>query len=227
MENIFSLLFVRYEDFKEDICSDSEEGEIDTNQSFQNDESFMTEKVYDILSSSLTSVANTNELGHKPFNRKVSSSNSLPSLSRSKSWHESYQQKHGFVCDRFMTRDILKLLQVCIMKSHCVNSADQIDSFIEDSSSSVIARYEALQKKVSTALWKLDTLLGSNFVESTGFTDTVVEKKYLPDWLFQQYVDEDSASDDESHTAVLATKGSKRADAEKSSSGSQSNLTSE
>ncbi|XP_034238268.1 uncharacterized protein LOC117643458 isoform X2 [Thrips palmi] len=227
MQNIFSLLFVRYEDFKEDICSDSEEGEIDANQSFQNDKNFMIDKVYEVLSSSLTSVTNTTETGLRPeFKRNISSNHSLSSLSHPKNWHESYQQKHGFVCDRFMTRDILKLLQGCIKKSGYMHITDQSNSKPELESSAVV-QYEALQKKVEVALWKLDILLGSDFVESTVFSDTVVEKKSLPDWLFQHYADEDSASDEESHITVPTNIASKRADTEKSSSGSQSNLTSQ
>lgn len=227
MEKIFSLLFVRYEDFKEDICSDSEEGEIDTTHSFQNDKNLMTEKVYDILSSSLTSVTNTIELGFQPqFKREASSSHSLQSLSRSRSWHESYHQKHGFVCDRFMARDLLKLLQGCIMKSQDVKFTDESDSFRKEGGT-LTAQFEALENKIELALWKLSILLGSDFIEGKSFSDTAVEKKCLPSWLFQHYVEEDSASDDESHTSVPTTVGPKRVDAEKSSSGSQSNLASQ
>lgn len=235
MENIFSLLFIRYEDFKDDVCSDSEEGEIDTNTSLLCDDGLLVKRAYTFLSSSLTSVANTVELNleteHKV--KGLSRNHGAQSFGTFKHLNESYHQKHGFVCDRFMTRDILKLLHtnlqgLDINSYFDEESVDMGSSFGIAEDNDLASQFQSLQNKISTALWKLEILLGTNFIDQGGPTDIVVEKNCLHPWLFQQCFDDDSASDDESHGMAVPNSVPRRADAEKSSeSGSQSNLTCE
>lgn len=233
MQNIFSLLFVRYEDFQEEICSDSEEGEIDNNQSLPCHDGPISVKSYNILSSSLTSIANiTNPESREDLLEKETILPSTQSSADAKNLHESYNQKQGFVCDRFMTRDILKLLESCLSgpqdtledKMFGEESNLSTNHTSQFSSSDMESKYVSLQNKITTALWKLEILLGADFVQLSNVVDSVKERFNPPNWLIQHCLDDDSTSDEELQTMcthIVNRKG----DTEKSSeSGSQSNL---
>ncbi|KAJ1528811.1 hypothetical protein ONE63_007188 [Megalurothrips usitatus] len=238
MENIFSLLFLQYEDFHEDICSDSEEGEIDINQSFQCNGVKIC-KTSDVLSSSMTSVTAISTVDRDQSGqtkRKTSSENhTTEPAGESKNWHK-YHMKHGFVCDRFMTRDLLKLLDFCLLNTNIYDDSfthpedcAQMRHIISDvDRNQVEKRLTSLRSKVSTALWKLGILLGQDFIHQTDLLNVPTDKINVPPWFFENCFDDDSASDDESPRMISSNIGLRRADTEKSSeSGSQSNLASQ
>lgn len=237
MEKIFSLLFLRFEDFHEDICSESEEGEIETNQCLWNDTGPTANLSCTVLSSSMTSMANTVD-----FDRSNESKPEIPELHHSsqcstnnKNEYELYHQKHGFVFDRFMTRDLLKVLQSGLDCSHDIGKHINVEKdqnlifhdLSHDERKDLVKQLDCLSGKVKKAIWKLEILLGSDFMQPASLLDAHSEKISLPPWLFQNCTDDDSASDDELPHATAPNRGLRVVDMERSSeSGSQSNLTS-